>query len=112
MKIAVIGADGQLGSDLVSCLGERWTGFFPLFYPDFDLMQPLRARLRLKELDCDVVINTAAFNRVDDCEDHPEDAFRLNAFAVRRWKSPEIQAKPSQPAGSGWSRRPRNSTVS
>jgi dTDP-4-dehydrorhamnose reductase len=82
MKIAVIGADGQLGSDLVKSLEDR-TACIPLYYPDFDLTKPAGVRSLLSKLDCDIVINTAAFNRVDDSEDSPEEAFRLNAFAVR-----------------------------
>jgi dTDP-4-dehydrorhamnose reductase len=31
----------------------------------------------------DIVINTAAFHRVDECEDQPETAFSVNALAVR-----------------------------
>jgi len=82
MKIAVVGADGQLGSDLVKILADRGA-CFPLFYPEFDLTKPAAVRSRLNQLDCDVVINTAAYNRVDDSEEYPEEAFRLNAFAVR-----------------------------
>jgi dTDP-4-dehydrorhamnose reductase len=37
----------------------------------------------LKEHRPDVVINTAAFHRVDDCETRLELAFQVNAFAVR-----------------------------
>ena len=38
MKIAIIGADGQLGSDLVNVFkGEK---VFPFYYPDFDITKP------------------------------------------------------------------------
>lgn len=82
MKVAVIGADGQLGSDLVKCIKGDWT-CFPLYYPDFDLTRPDRMKILLERLNCDVVINTAAYNRVDDSEDNPSEAFKLNAVAVR-----------------------------
>lgn len=81
MKIALIGADGQLGSDLARTLREE--SLTPLFYPDFDITRPGRARDVLREIGPDLVVNTAAFHRVDDCEDLVEEAFRLNAFAVR-----------------------------
>jgi dTDP-4-dehydrorhamnose reductase len=88
MKTAVIGADGQLGSDLVRCLEGRGEPFFPLTYPDFDLNRPEAVRRKLQGLvGCEAVINTAAFNRVDDSEDKPREAFRLNTFAVRELAS-------------------------
>ena len=81
MKIALIGADGQLGSDLLNLLPTAMC--FPLYYPDFDITQPSKTRDVLQSLAADVVINTAAFHRVDECEDRPQEAFGLNALAVR-----------------------------
>jgi dTDP-4-dehydrorhamnose reductase len=37
----------------------------------------------LSGIKADVVINTAAFNRVDDCEDDPAHAFSVNSFGPR-----------------------------
>jgi dTDP-4-dehydrorhamnose reductase len=81
MKIAVIGADGQLGSDLVPALKDREV--VPLFWPSFDVLKTAEAGAALAEIRPDVVINTAAFHRVDECEDRVETAFAVNAFAVR-----------------------------
>jgi len=81
MKIALIGADGQLGSDLLKILGGEEV--FPLFYPDFDVTQPDRARLVLSRIAPEIIINTAAYHRVDECEDHPRESFLVNAVAVR-----------------------------
>ena len=81
MKIALIGADGQLGSDLVKSLKQD--DLIPLFYPEFDLTNALKARAILAGLSPDVIINTAAYHKVDECEDSPERAFSLNAIAVR-----------------------------
>lgn len=81
MKFALIGADGQLGSDLLPILARG--DCVPLYYPPFDLLDRLKATQVLTSLRPDVIINTAAFHRVDDCEDDPEQAFRLNALAVR-----------------------------
>ena len=81
MNIAIIGADGQLGSDLVKILeGED---VFPLFYPDFDITQPKKTKNILSQHGLECVINTAAFHRVDECEDDPASAFEVNALAVR-----------------------------
>jgi dTDP-4-dehydrorhamnose reductase len=81
MKVAVIGADGQLGSELVSTLDRDEV--FPLYYPEFDVTQPDRMRRVLHTIQPDAVINTAAFHRVDECEDDPGMSFRVNAIAVR-----------------------------
>jgi len=81
MIIALIGADGQLGSDLRRILPPG--DVRPLFYPEFDVTNAAAAASRLRELGPDVVINTSAFHRVDECENRIEDAFRVNAFAVR-----------------------------
>jgi dTDP-4-dehydrorhamnose reductase len=81
MKVALIGADGQLGSDLLPILPKERC--LPLYYPDFDITEPRKMRDILFAHKPDVVINTAAYHRVDECEDYPEPAFRVNALAVR-----------------------------
>ncbi|MCJ7680797.1 MAG: dTDP-4-dehydrorhamnose reductase [Candidatus Aminicenantes bacterium] len=77
----IIGADGQLGSDLVPALKNH--NLFPLTYPEFDILKTDQVEATLNALNPDIVINTAAYNRVDDGEEFPLDAFRLNALAVR-----------------------------
>jgi dTDP-4-dehydrorhamnose reductase len=81
LRIAVIGADGQLGSDLVKAL--RGDEVVPLYYPAFDITEPASALRTLQDIRPDTVINTAAFNRVDECEEDPWPPFRMNALAVR-----------------------------
>jgi dTDP-4-dehydrorhamnose reductase len=80
-KTAIIGADGQLGSDLVKSLQEH--KILPLYYPDFDITKPDQARKALTRLKIEVVINTAAYHKVDECEDNPQKAFKINSIAVR-----------------------------
>ena len=81
MKIALIGADGQLGSDLLSQL--RLFELYPLYYPEFDVRDAAASAAVLTEIDPDVVINTSAYHRVDECEDNMTEAFAVNAMAVR-----------------------------
>jgi len=81
MKIALIGADGQLGSDLLPLLAREQA--VPLYFPDFDITKADAVRDFFVEERPEVVINTAAFHRVDECEEKVEEAFRVNAFAVR-----------------------------
>lgn len=81
MKIALIGADGQLGSDLVKCL--KGDNLFPLYYPDFDITKHKKVKEILSQLKPDIIINTAAYHRVDECEDYPLKAFTLNSIKVK-----------------------------
>ncbi|MBU1337440.1 MAG: dTDP-4-dehydrorhamnose reductase [Acidobacteria bacterium] len=81
MKVMIIGADGQLGSDLVPALNKHHLS--SLTYPEFDILRTDQVEATLMDLNPDIVINTAAYNRVDDGEEFPLDAFRLNALAVR-----------------------------
>jgi len=82
MKIVLIGADGQLGSELLKVLGRQET-VSPLFYPEFDITRAGEAQDVLRGLRPELVINTAAFHRVDECEDNPQASFLVNAIAVR-----------------------------
>src|SRR5438874_1552821 len=81
MKVLLIGARGQLGSDLVRALTD-WT-VVPINHADLDVCDFAATRRMLEEAKADVVINTAAFHKVEECEDRPEKAFEVNAYAVR-----------------------------
>jgi len=78
MKVAVIGANGQLGSDLVKVFGEET---IPLTHKDLDVTD-LESLKILNELMPEVVINTAAYVRVDDAEVEVEKAFQVNAIGA------------------------------
>jgi len=81
MKIALIGADGQLGSDLTRMLKEDEV--VPLFYPDFDITLAKSTKETLLKINPKVVINTAAYHKVDECEGNAAEAFSVNSTAVR-----------------------------
>lgn len=81
MKIAVIGADGQLGSDLMKFLMDDQ--LLPLYYPEFDVTKPEKAKDTLSKIQPELVINTSAYHRVDECEDNPRESFLVNSIAVR-----------------------------
>lgn len=85
MRIAIIGARGQLGSELVRLLGDD---AIPIGRDQADLAFPDTLRPVLQETQPDAVINCAAFTQVDRAEEAPEIAYTINAFAVRemaRW---------------------------
>ena len=78
MNVAVIGANGQLGSDLVRAFGEE---AIPLAHRDLDVTDLESVKI-LNELRPEVVINTAAYVRVDDAEVEVEKAFQVNAIGA------------------------------
>lgn len=80
MKIAVIGAGGQLGSALVRELGQHQV--HGLTREQLDVLDPAQAERVLAALAPEVVINTSAYLQVDLAEDQPDEAFRLNGTAV------------------------------
>ena len=81
MKIVVIGASGQLGSDLCKQLGA--TDLVPLTHSDIEIARMDSVRDSVGKLRPSIIINTAAFHRVDDCEVDPDKAFRVNAIGAR-----------------------------
>jgi dTDP-4-dehydrorhamnose reductase len=81
MRAVIIGANGQLGMDLVRSL-SGWN-IVALTHDELDIVDPRQVREALSGLKADVIINTAAFNRVDDCEDDPAHAFAVNSFGPR-----------------------------
>jgi len=80
MKIALLGANGQLGHDLQAAL--RRHDVVPLTRNEADVTDFGRARRVLTDVSPNVILNTTAYHRVDDCEDQPELAFQVNALAV------------------------------
>ncbi len=80
-RVVVIGSKGQLGSDLVRELGDP-DRIVPLSHQDLEICDHANTREVLTGLRPDAVINTAAYHRVDDCEDHESRAFENNAAAV------------------------------
>jgi dTDP-4-dehydrorhamnose reductase len=80
MKITLLGANGQLGRDLQTAL--RAYGVTPLTRNEVDVTDSARTRAMLMDLRPNVILNTTAYHRVDDCESQPELAFQVNAHAV------------------------------
>lgn len=82
-RVAVIGSRGQLGSDIVAVLQAAGSGeVIALTRDDVDVTSPEGVRRAIGGARPGVVINCAAFVRVDDCEDRPEQAFGVNALGA------------------------------
>ncbi|MFH1710007.1 MAG: dTDP-4-dehydrorhamnose reductase [bacterium] len=81
MKILLIGADGQLGTDLQKMINR--SELTPLTISDIDVTNENNVSTIINKYNPDVVINTSAYHRVDDCEENKDKAFAVNAFGVK-----------------------------
>lgn len=79
-RIAIIGASGQLGTELLRLLGEA---ALPLRHADIEITDTANVRGVLGTANPDLVINAAAYNWVDKAEDEPQAAFSVNALGTR-----------------------------
>ena len=84
MKIVLIGKNGQLGHDIARAAAARGHSVLGLGHSDIEVMEQDSIDRALDGIDGDVVINTAAYHRVDEMEDQPSRAFEVNATGVAR----------------------------
>jgi dTDP-4-dehydrorhamnose reductase len=82
MRVAVLGARGQLGAAVVHELSARHE-VAALDRAALDLTDAGAVERMLSRLDPEAVVNCAGYNAVDAAEDHPVAALEANAFAVR-----------------------------
>ena len=78
MKIAVLGARGMLGSDVVEVLGRTDHEVIGCGRGECDVTAGPYLIRKMGEARPDWVINCAAYTDVDGAEKHPEEAFRVN----------------------------------
>ena len=81
MKIAVTGANGQLGSDICLVLKNEGHEVIELNHDTFDITNHEFVQSELKKINPQVFINPAAFHHVEKCQNEPEQAFKVNASA-------------------------------
>ncbi len=81
MTTLLIGANGQLGSEVRQVFNDY--DLVPLTHADLELTDRAQVTEIVGKYRPALIINTAAYNRVDECEDYPERAFAVNALAVR-----------------------------
>jgi dTDP-4-dehydrorhamnose reductase len=80
MRILLLGAGGQLARDLAQTLAHHTV--IPRSHAELDIRDKEAITRVCGETQPGCIINTAAYHRVDDCEDHPELAFAVNAGGV------------------------------
>jgi len=83
-KIALIGANGQLGSDIVKVFSsDSYFKTVPLTQNEIDITDIEKTKKVLENINPDLVVNTAAYHRVDEIEDNPQKAFLVNVIAEK-----------------------------
>jgi dTDP-4-dehydrorhamnose reductase len=82
MKIALIGASGQLGTDLAGVFRGRGDEVVPLPHSEVDIRDSSKLTAFVTAAQPDIVISTAAFHKVEECEKQPLVAFDVNAVGA------------------------------
>ena len=82
MKVLLIGANGQLGTDLLKVFQAAGDTVVPTTHAQLDVCSEAQIAKAMSEVEPDVILNTAAFHRVDECETNCVPAFQVNGIAV------------------------------
>jgi dTDP-4-dehydrorhamnose reductase len=82
MKVLVIGANGQLGTDLLKVFRASGDTVVPFTHAQLDVCSEEAISNALAESKPEVVVSTAAFHRVDDCETKAALAFQVNGIGA------------------------------
>jgi len=82
MNVSIIGANGQLGTDLCWILQDT-EEVIPLTHAELEIANMNSVGDAFNKHRPDVVINTAAYVKVDDCETEQDRAFLINAIGAR-----------------------------
>ena len=81
MRILITGSSGQLGTDLQTTLTHHELTVLP--HSQLDIGERASVDEAFSAYRPDVVINTAAYHKVDECEAFPEKTFSVNTVAPR-----------------------------
>jgi len=81
MKFTVIGADGQLGTDLCRVIRQA-DELVELTWEDVEVADIESVSAALAKAGGDVVVNTAAYHKVDECESNKELSFKVNELGA------------------------------
>jgi len=81
LKVAVIGANGQLGSDIVAHFSDKCE-VVSLTHQEIEISNLDQSREVLTAIQPDVLINTAAYHNVPKCEENPTLSFEINGLGA------------------------------
>ena len=83
MRVLITGAGGQLAADLATACAEAGHTVDRRARADLDIADDAAVHAALEDTRPDVILNPAAYNRVDDAEKEPAVSFAVNAFGPR-----------------------------
>ncbi|MGB7603437.1 MAG: dTDP-4-dehydrorhamnose reductase, partial [Candidatus Sulfotelmatobacter sp.] len=83
MKVAVIGANGQLGQDVVRAFALQGDEVLSFNHQDVELSSLDSVMACLRSAQPEVVVNTAAMHHVENCEQQPEKAHAVNVVGAK-----------------------------
>jgi dTDP-4-dehydrorhamnose reductase len=84
MRVAVIGGEGQLGTDVTAAFAEDGHEVHGLTHGDLEIADGAAVTAVLGALAPDVIVNTAAMHHVERCEEQPGQAFLINGLGARQ----------------------------
>jgi dTDP-4-dehydrorhamnose reductase len=95
MTVAVIGANGQLGVDVVAAFQKAGETTAGLTHADLDISSLAGTRKVFGSVWPSVIVNTAAMHHVENCEEEPLRAYEVNALGARNLAivARELEAK-------------------
>lgn len=82
MKVLLFGPNGQLGSDLLRVFQAAGDKVVAVPHAQVDVCNEEQVSAVIAEARPDVVLNTAAFHKVEECEKKPALAFQVNGTAA------------------------------
>jgi len=83
LRVLVLGANGQLGSDIVEqFLASQDLKPIPALRSDVDVTDHSRLETYLRDMEYDVLVNCTSYHKTDEAEDNATQAFTVNARAV------------------------------
>jgi dTDP-4-dehydrorhamnose reductase len=85
MQIAIIGSNGQIGTEVARAAKAAGLSAIELRHNDCDVTDGANVTRALAPLRSgDIVVNTAAFHKTDECEDVGDRALSVNALGAYR----------------------------
>lgn len=85
MRVAVIGAKGQVGSEVVLAAQASGMEVLSLDHDSIEVTNQASVERALSDIGSeDIMVNTAAFHQTDRCEDEPDRALSINAVGAYR----------------------------
>jgi dTDP-4-dehydrorhamnose reductase len=83
VRVAILGADGQLGTDAVDAFADNADEVCGLTHADIEIASFDSVSRVLGEKAPQLIVNTVAMHHVESCEREPERAFAVNALGAR-----------------------------